>query len=169
MHALSVLAIWMHVLAATVWIGGAVFLALVLVPVLRDPDLGARRTTLIHRTGVRFRSVSWFCFAVLVGTGILNLRGRGIGWADVADQDLWRSAFGEVLLLKMALVAAVLALSGVHDLVLGPRATRALRQAPDSVEARHLQRMARWIGRVTLLLGTAILAAAVMLTRGWPW
>ncbi len=60
----------LHVLAAITWIGGMVFVALVLVSITRrltDPSL---RTRLFHEVGVRFRAVGWIAVALLVATGI---------------------------------------------------------------------------------------------------
>ncbi|MPZ19909.1 MAG: DUF4149 domain-containing protein [Luteitalea sp.] len=169
MPTIQVLSVWLHILAAAVWIGGMVFLAVVLVPVLRKPELREHAAVLIHVTGIRFRYVGWVCLVVLIGTGIVNLTRWGIGWSELTSVDLWRSSFGHTLATKLVLVAFVLALSGVHDFVIGPRATAVLRDAPDSDRARHLRQMARWIGRLTLLLALAVVALAVMLARGTPW
>jgi copper resistance protein D len=64
---------FVHVLAAIVWIGGMLFVALVLVPVVRaqaDPVLRAR---LFHQAGVRFRAVGWAALLLLLVTGLANL------------------------------------------------------------------------------------------------
>jgi putative copper export protein len=59
--------LFLHVLAATIWVGGQITLA-ALVPVLRR--LGAD----IPRTAARrFNLVAWPAFAVLVITGIWNI------------------------------------------------------------------------------------------------
>ena len=59
--------LFLHVLAATVWVGGQITLA-VLVPVLRR--LGAEIPRAAAR---RFNQVAWPAFAVLVVTGIWNI------------------------------------------------------------------------------------------------
>ena len=59
--------LFLHVLAATIWVGGQITLA-ALVPVLRR--LGAE----IPRAAAnRFNQVAWPAFAVLVVTGIWNI------------------------------------------------------------------------------------------------
>ena len=59
--------LFLHVLAATIWVGGQITLA-ALVPVLRR--LGAE----IPRTAARrFNQIAWPAFAVLVVTGIWNI------------------------------------------------------------------------------------------------
>ena len=58
--------LFLHVLAATIWVGGQITLA-ALVPVLRR--LGADIPRAAAR---RFNQVAWPAFAVLVITGIWN-------------------------------------------------------------------------------------------------
>ena len=66
-HALDVVRLFLHVLAATIWVGGQLTLA-ALVPALRP--LGGEVTRTAAR---RFRQVAWPAFAVLLVTGIWNL------------------------------------------------------------------------------------------------
>jgi putative copper export protein len=168
MRPLYLLSVWLHILAAAAWIGGMIFLALVLFPVLRRLDLGAGAAEVMHRTAIRFRVVGWTCLLVLVATGVLNLTMWGIGWSDVAGRELWGSRFGRILAAKLTLVALMLALSLTHDFVIGPRAMARLRKEPDSIAAQRLRRTASWMGRFTLLLALAVVALAVMLTRYGP-
>ncbi|MEW6272928.1 MAG: CopD family protein [Thermodesulfobacteriota bacterium] len=169
MHALYVVSVWLHLLAAMVWIGGMVFLAAVVVPALKSPELAPSRVALLHGTGVRFRRVGWLALGTLLVTGLLNLLLRGYGLTQLTSAALWRSSFGEVLAAKLVLVAVILALSLVHDFVVGPRATRVLRTDPTSPAAARVRRAASWLGRANLLLALAVLALAVMLVRGAPW
>lgn len=82
----------LHVLAATVWVGGQIVLA-ALVPALRRLDAGAGATVVAART---YAWVAWPAFAVLVLTG-----GWNIGAADSIDEDGYRAT----LWVKLALVA----------------------------------------------------------------
>jgi putative copper export protein len=63
--------LFLHVLAATVWVGGQIVLA-ALVPVLRLAAVDAPR-----RAAQGFNRVAWPAFAVLVGTGIWNVLAEG--------------------------------------------------------------------------------------------
>jgi putative copper export protein len=65
--AVDSLRIFLHVLAATVWVGGQITLA-GLVPGLRV--FGDQVPSAIAR---RFARISWPAFAVLVGTGVWNV------------------------------------------------------------------------------------------------
>ncbi len=87
--------VFLHVLAATVWVGGQLTLA-GLVSTVRDVDAAAPR--LVAR---RFNLIAWPAFGVLVATGIWNLLEIDIGDRDIEYQ--------VTLFVKLAIVA----LSGV--------------------------------------------------------
>jgi uncharacterized membrane protein len=163
-----VFSVWLHILAAATWIGGMIFFAAVVVPIVRRTDLGDRTGLLMHRMGLRFRTVGWLALSVLVGTGLINLGYRGVDWSDAVDPAFWSNGFGHTLGIKLLVVLAVLALSAVHDFYVGPRATAQLRQAPGSERAQKLRRAASRFGRVNLLLGLIAMALGVMLVRGLP-
>lgn len=162
------LSVFLHLLAAVVWVGGLLFLALVAIPVLRGLA-DRQRAELVARMGERFRPVAWACIGLLISTGVLNLAYRGVSWESVLTGQLWQSPFGQILAWKLTLVALLVALSAWHDFFLGPRSTQ-LARAPngeDQLRVR-LRRRAAWVGRVNALLALAVLAAAVMLVRGIP-
>jgi len=166
-HALYELSVWLHILAMTVWLGGMFFLVLVVVPWLRTGDR-MNAAALIQETGERFRTVGWVALLLAFATGVFNLWRRGVGLSDLL-RPAWRaSPMGRAVLWKLALFTSVLLVSAVHDFNLGPRATNAMQLAPDSPRAQGLRRTARWMGRVNMLLGLALVALGVILVRGWP-
>jgi putative copper export protein len=83
--------VFLHVTAATVWVGGQLTLA-GLVPGLRALGEDAPR-----RVARRFNRIAWPAFGVLVATGIWNV-------LDVSP--VWDSAYGRTLMVKIAVVAA---------------------------------------------------------------
>ena len=168
MHALYLLSVWIHILAATVWIGGMSFLVLVVVPWLRR---GGRveAAVFLRETGERFRNVGWSCFLLLATTGSFNLWVRGVRLSDFARAEWLTSPFGKTVLLKLGVFALVLTVSAVHDFVVGPRATRAIAKSPQSAEAQCERRRASLLGRVNVVFALILVAAGVMLVRGVPW
>lgn len=80
--------LFLHVLAATVWVGGQITLA-ALVPALRGTAEGVTKVA-----AQAFNRIAWPAFGVLVLTGVWNVVALG-------DQD---AAFQHTLLLKYALV-----------------------------------------------------------------
>jgi putative copper export protein len=165
MRALYLANVTLHLLAAVLWLGGMFFLGAVGAPVLRGVEPPALRQRLFHELGVRFRVVGWWAVAVLVTTGIANLYLRGwLAWEGVlGSAAFWGTALGHALGWKLVAVVAMIAVSAVHDFVLGPRTGRA---PPDSVEALALRRRAAYAARINALLGVGLVIAAARLARG---
>ncbi|MBV9041901.1 MAG: hypothetical protein JOZ68_12910 [Acidimicrobiia bacterium] len=87
----STVRLFIHVLAATVWVGGQLTLA-GLVPGLRAISPDAPRTV-----ARRFNRIAWPAFVVLVATGIWNI---------AAVHASFHGAYGVTLMVKIGVVAA---------------------------------------------------------------
>ena len=137
------------------WLGGMFFLGVVGAPVLRRIEPPALRSQLFGALGRAFRTAGWVAITVLVATGVVNLYFRGL-----LSAALWRST---PLLVKLAAVIVMIALSAVHDFWLGPAASRAPAGSPQAIA---LRRWSTIIARLNALVGLVLVAAAVRLTRG---
>jgi uncharacterized membrane protein len=168
MHGLCLFSIGLHIFAASIWIGGTIFLVFVLVPVNRSPEMKGMARDLIRLTGLKFRRVGWICFGVLLGSGLFNLSYRGVRWVDFGKQEFWECHFGRVLAVKLLIVVLIFLMSFLHDFVIGPRATAVWRENPFSSHASRLRNQAKWIGRVNLILGLMALTLGIILVRGLP-
>lgn len=91
---LEAVRLFLHVLAATVWVGGQITLA-GLVPGLRSLSPDAPR-----RVAQRFNRIAWPAYLVLIATGIWNI---------AAVHASWQGRYGFTLVVKVLVVA----LSGV--------------------------------------------------------
>ncbi|HSB40211.1 MAG TPA: DUF4149 domain-containing protein [Methylomirabilota bacterium] len=143
---MSLLVRWLHVLAAITWIGGMLFIALVLVPAARRLEDQALRARLVQTTGLRFRTVGWVAIGVLVVTGLLNL------WMHPVLLSSTRFHW------KLGLVVLALILSAFHDFILGPRAG-----APGADPSARVR--ASWIARINVLVVLVIVALGLSLFR----
>jgi copper resistance protein D len=166
LHALWIVSVWLHIVSVTIWLGGSLFFALVIVPVLRRPEYREAAGQLVQTAGMRFRAVGWICLGVIVATGLFNLNYKGYDWSYLWSGLLFKGPQGRALAVKLGLVVGVFAISLVHDWYLGPKASERMLADPTSAEARALRRTASWMGRANVLLGLAIVAMAVMFVRG---
>ena len=94
----SVIRLFLHVLAATVWVGGQLTLA-GLVPGLRAaapeaPKLAARR----------FNRIAWPAYAVLVATGIWNIGAVG----KDRSTEFWVTLFVKIVVVALSGITAFL-------------------------------------------------------------
>lgn len=99
---LDTIRVFVHVLAATVWVGGQLTL-LGLLPTVRAIDPDAPRSV-----ARRFNAIAWSAFGVLVVTGVWNLLA-----IDVADTT---TRYQATVALKLVLVAASGIGAAVHSL-----------------------------------------------------
>lgn len=157
------LLIWVHVLAACLWIGGSLFLVVVLLPVLRTDRWSEHYRPLLRDIVIRFRSVAWGTLGVLVVTGTMLLVDRAGGQWDV----VMGSAWGRTIGIKITLVATILTLAAFHDWRTGPAAMKALAEDPTGSAAVRVRLVAMWVGRINILLGLIVIWLAVGLPRGF--
>lgn len=150
-----------HVLAAMLWLGGMLFLGLVGAPALRAVDPPELRQKLFRDIGTRFRGIGWGAIATLIVTGALNLHFRG--WlSSLFGAAFWSTTPGRALGVKLLAVTTMLLVSGFHDFVHGPRASRYAAGTPEAIAAR---RAAVHLARISALLGVIVVIAAVRLAR----
>jgi putative copper resistance protein D len=152
--------VWLHVLAASVWIGSMAFFALVVVPVVRRAENRAAAPRLLRAIGARFRALGWIALGVLVATGAANLRFHRITVAYFFSADFWSTSFGHTLAYKLSFVIAAIGVSAIHEIL-----TPADPEAPVSPRQR---RLASWSGRLILVLSLGALYFAIALVRGLP-
>jgi len=160
---------FIHLLCAIIWVGGMLFLGLVVVPATRGMP-PADRGALLSTLGRRFRYVGWVVVLILIVTGIMNAHYHGVTIHSVTSGGLFESDFGKILTAKVIVVGLMLALSLVHDLVVGPAMSRALLSSDAAAieAAAVLRRRTAVLARVSALLAVVVVALAVLLVRGMP-
>lgn len=142
---LLIASIWIHILAAMVWIGGMAFVSLVLVPSLRRMDDQTLRAEFLKLLARRFRVVAWASILVLIATGMTNL-------ALLGQRPSLETSFGRVLTVKLIAVGVMLALTGLHDVTA-------------SVSGGVPVGAMRWLPRAGFILGLVVVLCAVSMAR----
>jgi copper transport protein len=143
----AVTADMLHLLAASLWGGGLFVLAVVLLPALRGVAPHYRRAVLA-RAIPRFSALALACWAVLGLTGLYA------GWLQVGSWHALRStAYGQALLVKLAVLAGILTLAATNLLLL----QRRIACAPAARAPMWTTRLRWTVGaEVALLLGVAL-------------
>ncbi len=100
----------LHVVAGGVWAGGLAFLALVLV------EAGGDRWSLARTAVPRFSTLAVASVAVLVVTGIVSAFLEIRSWSA-----LWETTYGQLVLVKVAILVPLLALGAYNNRVSVPR------------------------------------------------
>jgi uncharacterized membrane protein len=156
------LVVWLHLLAAMVWIGGIVFLSVILVPPLNRQPLAAHRSLLFQIVGQRFRLLVWMAVFVLVATGLWLLNRR-------VPSLLVPESWPRLAQVKVCLVLLLIGLTALHDFWVGPLVGRlkSSSQSPTALTRteRTLAGLAPWFPRLSLLLAFGIVFLGVALAR----
>ena len=148
----------LHLLSASVWVGGTVALVFVGVPAIRKLE-GEARATAMRTLGRRWRPLGWSAMAVAIVSGLWLTHLHGGLNSAAADSD-----FDRTLILKSVLVALLVVGALLHDFVLGPRLQRDLRAgaAAAPVTRRRLV-VVGWFN-FGLTIAVPILGAVVLST-----
>jgi copper transport protein len=146
-----------HLIAASVWLGGIAVIAIAWVPRLRELGAVGRRR-IVEVVLPRFGVVALPAFFVLVIAGGLNAVTE-LG----SPQALWSTGYGRVLLVKTSLVGVVALLSYRHALLLRPRLLAA-QEVDTSLERRHW----RLLASEPFVSAGIVLAAALLLAYAPP-
>ena len=150
---MRLLPLWLHVVSATVWLGGLLFQSHILLPLLARGGPAEPVAEAVRRS----RRVAWTALVLLVLTGLHNLT-RLPSVAAMTESGVIR-----LLALKLFLVVVVLMLSAHRDFGVAARLIRAVAAGRDPGAA--LGTLVR-IDRIVLLLGAILIYLGLALSRG---
>ncbi|HEY7141330.1 MAG TPA: CopD family protein [Methylomirabilota bacterium] len=140
---LRLVVVWLHLVAGATWVGGLLYASHLVAPAIAR---GARDALPLLTRG---RIVSWAALAILIATGLENVR-------QMAFVSPWLAA-------KLVVVIAMLALAAHRDFAVLPRATRAVDEGAEPAGALSAVRA---LDRIVLLLALVVLFLAVGVARG---
>ena len=149
---------WLHIFAATVWVGPQVFLFAVAVPALRTVADVKERARLIRLISTRFGYLAWGAMLVLVITGIGNVFEE-----DDSLKFLFDHNWGTIFEVKMTLVVLTIVLTAVHSFVIGPRMLTLQESVTDESQIASMRRVSIIISSINGLLALAILFCGALL------
>ena len=147
------ISVCLNIIGVSFWIGGMLFLPMVLLPAIKDhPD----RKNLLMATGLKFRFFGYIVLTLLLVTGILNIYLRGI---DLSWKFLVISRYGKLVIAKLLLFILILTVSLIHDI-------QARKRLLNDEELKKFKVIARWSGRVLLIISVTMAYIGVILSRG---
>jgi putative copper export protein len=152
--------LWVHLIAAMVWIGGMAFLTIIAAPSLKRSAPPEVQPILYKDIGRRFKLVGWICIFILILTGPINIYHHITSHHMIDDGE---DSFHGVFVLKLGLVLIMILLSLIHDFVLGPLLGEKIREGvPPS---GFLKLIVPWMGRVNLILGLIVIYLGLTLAQ----
>ena len=155
--------VYLHILSAVTWLGGMLFLAMVMVPLARRDSGGGFAT--LREAAKKFVPIAWASKIVLAATGgYLAWTYFGVRPGTFFGGE---GHFLQFLQMKTGLFLIVVLLSLAHDFWLGPRMLERLEAARASgapLPSGLGRLFVQWAARVNLLLVLAVVALAVWMT-----
>ena len=154
---------WVHLVAASIWVGGSIFLGIVLAPMLKSiTGTLEERIALMIKIGRRFNKIALPSFVILIITGIYNSR--------VFLQEpslLFETNYGIILLFKIILVIATLITYIIHIRILNAETEKTLSGGyAETIYVQSIRSKIIYLGRITVILSVAILLLAAILDNG---
>ena len=147
---------FVHILAATTWVGGIIYMVLVLLPSLKTLDPSSAKV-LMGGLSKRFTMVAWTSIILLIITG-----GMQIQPGTLFD---FSSQYGTFLTIKLGSVLLMILIALYITFALYPK-VRKLAPAPGeepSSEFVSLQRRLPLLAKINLILGILVIFSFSML------
>ena len=154
---------WIHLISASIWVGGSIFLGVVLAPLLKKMSLSIEeRLELMIKVGRRFNKIALPSLIILIGTGIYNSH-----LVLQSPEILFSSSYGAFLITKIVLVIALIVTFAVHIRLFSKDIEQKIsaRQIAD-MELKKLNKKGMILGETTVVISVAILFFAALMDAG---
>lgn len=154
---------WVHLVASAIWVGGSIFLGVILSPIVRQvtPNMEGRLRLMIL-VGKRFNKIAIPALIILVVTGVYNSRVLLANYTLLDD-----SSYGVFLVVKMILVVALVIVYLTHVRIIRQDVVdKIMSKNMEESELRRLRIKIIILGEVTVVLSVAILFFAALLDAG---
>jgi copper resistance protein D len=163
MSLVNALIMWAHLIAASIWVGGSIFIGIVLAPLLKTiSDSIEGRLSIMIRVGRKFNKIGVPSLIVLIVTGIYNSTGFIVNPSMILS-----TSYGVVLLIKIILVILLIITFAVHVRLIRTEVERKIESKQLSGEfLQKLRSKIIMLGRLTVILSLAILLMAALLHSG---
>lgn len=154
---------WVHLVAAAIWVGGSIFLGVILSPVVRQVTTSVEeRLHLMILVGKRFNKIAVPSLIILIVTGVYNARFLLSNYTVLDD-----SSYGTYLVIKMILVVLLVVVYVWHVRIIRQDVVdRILSKKMQKTELQRLRKKIIILGEVTAVLSVAILFFAALLDAG---
>jgi copper resistance protein D len=154
--------IWIHLLSASIWVGGSIFIGIILAPMLKQIGNSVEeRIIIMIKIGRRFNNIAFPSFIILMLTGLYNSR-----FFFEHPQTFIETDYGILLFIKIVLVVITFASYIVHIKTFGKDTeSKIIKNRKfeyiDIIRSRIIN-----LGRLTVILSIIILLLAAFLDAG---
>ena len=154
---------WIHLIAASIWVGGSIFIGVVFSPILKSITTSIEeRIQIMIKVGKRFNKVAIPSLIILMATGLYN------SYALLSNPNLLMgTSYGTFLTIKVVLVIALIITYVVHVRVIRKEVEEQIMTKQMSIqEIQKLRKKIIILGEITVVLSIVILFFAALLDTG---
>ena len=154
---------WIHITCAAIWVGGSLFIGAVFAPILKKMSMPVEeRLQLMIKVGRRFNKIAVPALIILMATGIYQAH-----LILQKSELLVESSYGNILIIKIILVAALIGTFAIHVRVIRKDVEDKImsKQISDQ-ELQSLRKKIIILGEITVVLSVIILFLAALLNSG---
>ena len=154
---------WVHITSAAIWVGGSLFIGVVFAPILKKMSMPVEeRIQLMVQVGRRFNKLALPALFILIATGMYQAH-LVLQKSDI----LYETSYGHVLIIKIILVAALLAIYAVHVRIIRKDVEdKIIAKEMPQEQLQKLRKKIIILGEVTVVLSVIILFLASVLDAG---
>lgn len=154
---------WAHLVSASIWVGGSIFIGIVLAPLLKTiSESVEERVAIMIRVGRKFNKIAIPSLVILIATGLYsstNILSR--------PQFLFSTNYGIILLIKIILVISLLVMFAIHVRIIRTEIEKKIESKemlPEIVQKLRSKIIS--LGRIMVFVSIAILLMAALLHSG---
>ncbi|MCH7757048.1 MAG: CopD family protein [Thaumarchaeota archaeon] len=154
---------WIHLMAASIWVGGSLFIGIVFSPLLKTiAPSTEERIQIMIRIGKRFNKIAVPSLIILVVTGLYNSQ-----MLLSNPYLLMTTSYGTFLTIKIVLVIALIITYAIHVRVIRKDVEDQImsKQMPIQ-QIQKLRKKIIILGEITVVLSVTILFFAALLDAG---
>jgi uncharacterized membrane protein len=156
---LNTIILWLHIFSAIIFVGGSFFIWVVVIPAsYKITDDEKLRTRIVGLIGKQFAWITNVFLIILILTGIYN----ATWYLNYNFFALYNTQGGNILLVKIVLVGAMILIMYGNNLYHGKRIMKMAREGRMD-ELRKLRKWSHMLSYITLGLMIAITITAVAL------
>jgi putative copper export protein len=163
MPILDAILMWAHLVSASIWVGGSIFIGIVLAPLLKTiSESVEERVAIMIRVGRKFNKIAIPSLAILIATGLYsssNILSR--------PQFLFSTNYGIILVIKIILVISLLVMFAIHVRIIRTEIEKKIESKemlPEIVQKLRSKIIS--LGRIMVFVSIAILLMAALLHSG---
>ncbi len=163
MPIIEALITWAHLVSAAIWVGGSLFIGVVLAPLLKTiTESAEQRLAIMIRVGRKFNRIAIPSLVILIITGIYKSYSLLI-----KPELIFSTNYGTILVIKIILVTILIGIFITHVRIIRPQIEKKIELKEISNDSfQKLRSTIISLGRIIVIISVIILLLAALLNEG---